>query len=365
MSEDAHGPLAGLRFNPAIPNTMRPEGLVFLATLARLLPEDATIVEAGALYGATAWAMSQNAPASARIHSIDPWDAQAWLSDPWVRDEWMPAQRKADPQFPDLSKAAFLTNVADCPNVTAHQGFAPQDAPETGPIDLFFEDADHVNPTFDANMDHFTKALRPGGILCGDDYWDTWPAVWGGVRRVAAAWNTTAIVRGLVWAMVKPRFDGDDILSRLEAGLGADLRVELMRADGSTTVTGFFGWSLRVIDDAPVIAMVIRPRGTAAAGGAVTVYDLDGRACGGGAFGEVIALPDHPIGSLRVRDALGGSPRDDLIFQTAARTTDGALKLSKHRLFGETAALGRDGGRLVDIRMSANKAIIQSLASQA
>lgn len=165
-----------------------------IAEVAAAVPAGGTIVEVGSLYGLSSWIWAKNAP-SARIVCIDVWKHKPWVNR--VRDEF---------GAPDLSLDAFLHNVRDCPNIQAIRGFSPDCAKDwIDEIDVYFDDATHVNPGLRNNIDFWSQHIRPGGIACGHDYSSRWPDVIHESERLAAVWCTSVSVRGAVWFVTKPR----------------------------------------------------------------------------------------------------------------------------------------------------------------
>lgn len=223
------------KLNLAIPNTMSREGLEFLAEIARRLPKDAVVVEAGSLYGATAWGFSKNAPSGAKVFAIDPWQHESWMD---ALDEKFPG-------CPPLSPDAFRHYTSDCDNVIPVIGYSPNALMHVNDLDLFFEDATHTNPVFSQNIQHFSTVLKPGGVLCGDDYGPMWPDIVQGVIKQSALWKTPFVVRGRVWAMIKPdpeKVGRPDIIDYLsdDRRWGVTLKTRTGR-DYTSSCDGFSG----------------------------------------------------------------------------------------------------------------------------
>jgi predicted O-methyltransferase YrrM len=226
-------PYQDLRFNEAIPNTMARSALYFLAALTRALPPGCRIVEAGSLYGCTSWVLSQNAPAGASVICIDPFE----------HIDWMDSVRERYPDCPPVSREAFQRFTADCGNITIVQGPSPAAYTDPTPVDLFFEDATHKNPVVADNLEHFARLLKPGGILCGDDFSTSFPDVIAEVVKLQAEWRTPLLVRDRVWAMTKPTPDGrNTILDRLQTVLGSDIVVSAGTSGGLRQETSYFAW---------------------------------------------------------------------------------------------------------------------------
>lgn len=341
----------GLLTNAAIPNTMRPDALLFLAFLAKAQPPNALLVEAGALYGSTAWVMSQNAPASARVVSIDPWEHERWMDS--VREEF--------PGAPLLSEHAFRAFTVDCPNVEAVKGYAPDAWAEETPIDLFFEDAAHNADVFAANMARFAAQLKPGGVLCGDDYSMKWAAVREGVHAMSREWNAPFVVRGTIWAMIKPGGAHPDIFAWMAAAYGPDVKTHVMRADGETT-TSHFTWSPGAMTLEP--ALTVRfDRPETAPPFDITLVGMDGERLATGPSDQPLAIPSEPLRAVRIAPPGGGREGvvdQGLSYQAAFLRPDGERRYTKKCLLGDRLALGRFGGRLVDLRVTANPFVLDA-----
>lgn len=171
-------------------------GLQYLGYLAQSVPENGVIVEIGPLFGSSTWVLSKNAPASAKIISIDTWEPQPWID-------------KIEAKFPGchpFSIDAFKHYTSDCPNVEAIQGWSPdvvRDYPFKS-VHMVFDDATHGDPGFTKNIEFFLPLLVEGGILCGDDYASGWPDIVKNVDWIGRAWNQDPEICGRVWSVIKP-----------------------------------------------------------------------------------------------------------------------------------------------------------------
>ncbi|MEO0389894.1 MAG: class I SAM-dependent methyltransferase [Pseudomonadota bacterium] len=246
---------------------MSPEGLIWLAMLAKCLPDKARVVEAGALYGSTAFVFASNAP-SATVYSIDPWQHEAWMDN---------ERSLKFPGAPKLSVHAFKAFTHELDNVVPIQGYAPDAYPGDEAIDLFFEDSTHTDPVFSQNMDRFGGLLKPGGILCGDDFGEAFQDVRQGALRCHKAWGRPAGgVRGLVWAFCKP--GGADLHARIAERFPEVVLMEKTFQSGAAMQTTGFCFGLAAVGD--VLSQVrIAPTYTLEArldGAVVAQSDADG-----------------------------------------------------------------------------------------
>ena len=71
--------IAGCNICRSEPNTMDVDALHILAVLAKELPDGKTIVEVGGLFGCSATNFALNTPKTTKIHTIDPWQHEAWI----------------------------------------------------------------------------------------------------------------------------------------------------------------------------------------------------------------------------------------------------------------------------------------------
>lgn len=246
-----------LKIDFGIPNTMNAEGLIFLAALAKTVPENGQIVEAGSFFGSTAYVFAKNAP-TATIYCVDPWEHEPWMS------KWLGANQ---PKPPNLSIDAFKAYTHGLENIIPIQGYSPDAYTRPYKIDLFFEDSTHTEPVFSQNMKHFGELIKSGGILCGDDFGTAFPDVRDGVLRTHKEWGRPmAGVRGTVWAFSKAGKSplGAQLASFFEEFF--DMIISLEEGDDAHT-TGF-GFAIKKLETAvtkiehpPEIEFVLRHNG--------------------------------------------------------------------------------------------------------
>jgi hypothetical protein len=135
-----------------------------LVKLAQSLSKGATIVEVGCYLGASSAIMANSNP-EVTVHSFDPFDD-------FPHDRFH-KQFLEDAVGPN--KGRSVENIAHSlrmfPNVTLHKGYSPRDFLDwTQPIDLYFEDGLHKDPTFTDNINFWTDKLKVGGILAMHDH---------------------------------------------------------------------------------------------------------------------------------------------------------------------------------------------------
>ena len=179
---------------------MSHKGLEYLARIAASCKPNAKILEAGSLYGCSAWVLSKNASAGSSVYAIDPWEHHGFL----VRFQ------KNNLRVPELSIHAFKAYTHDCENLTAVQGYSPAAASDLDieNLDIVFEDAAHSYDILKENVEYFFPKLNPGGVICGDDYQSSFPGVIKCVDELAESLGIKPEVCGQVWSLRKPLDDG-------------------------------------------------------------------------------------------------------------------------------------------------------------
>lgn len=217
-----------MKINSQIPNTMTPKGLEYLARIASSIKKkNVSIVEAGSLYGCTAWVFSKNADKSVMVYAIDP----------WIHDGFLHEFKTKNHRVPDLSLHAFKAYTNDCHNIKAIQGFSPADIKKEdfGIIDVFFEDACHDYEMLKKNIEHFYPLVNPGGVICGDDY----QAAYGGVIKLVdefcASIGVEPEVCGQVWAIRKPLENQKNhtVYSKVGNVYETEIGVEILTENGA------------------------------------------------------------------------------------------------------------------------------------
>lgn len=76
---------------------------------------------------------------------------------------------------------------------------------EHGEVDLVFIDAMHQNPWVAEDIAYWEPKVRSGGIICGDDYADMFPAVMEESRKLADRLGVPLETPGRkMWIVRKP-----------------------------------------------------------------------------------------------------------------------------------------------------------------
>lgn len=177
--------------NRSIPGQLQEEEMQAIEALATLVPAEGTIVEVGSLLGKSSWIWAKSAPPNVKVCCIDPWELAGKGGNFAVL---------AGAHNQSFSMKQFTTNVSDCPNIVAMQGFSPRDFSNwSEPVDLYFEDSVHTDPIFTENLNFWASRLKPEGILCGHDYHDKFPDVKRGAERLASSFGRSLRIIKTLW----------------------------------------------------------------------------------------------------------------------------------------------------------------------
>jgi predicted O-methyltransferase YrrM len=114
------------------------------------VPSNGTIVEVGSFRGRSAICWAASCDPSVTVYCIDPFEVTEERGDDYE---------------------AFKENTGHLKNVISIRGISPYDIVYPGaPIDIFFLDAAHTNPSDLDNIEYFLPFIKKGGLLCGHDY---------------------------------------------------------------------------------------------------------------------------------------------------------------------------------------------------
>lgn len=163
-----------------------------LASLAEQIPDSGVIVEVGSLFGKTALCLAQAAP-TCSIHCYDLWPGQVVI--PSDGKEYI----NSIDTFKEFTKS--------CKNISPRRISSVADLDYTAnSVDMFFIDASHQNPWDWEYIEYFLQKLKPGGILCGHDYYENhWQDVVENVRRLEIMLNkpvTLYPADGSIWSFI-------------------------------------------------------------------------------------------------------------------------------------------------------------------
>lgn len=186
-------------YDNSIPGQVSEFQLQAIEAVASLIPEGGQFVEVGALFGRSSYCWAKSVPASASVYSIDPWEGNDG-----VRSlEAAHGITYGIEQFREYTK--------DCPNLKPLQGYSPNDFTDwSQPLDGYYEDAVHTNPILRQNLDFWVSHLKPGGVVCGDDYRPRFTDVVCEVRNLARKLDRDLFRVDFFWCLL-PRFGGPEI----------------------------------------------------------------------------------------------------------------------------------------------------------
>jgi hypothetical protein len=125
--------------------------------------------------------------------------------DPWQRAKWIVRQVERPQSAPPFGREAFESFTADCKNLVMLQGHSPNVVQGWNlPVDLYFEDAVHTDPTLQRNIAFWTSRLKPGGIACGHDYCPRYPDVVSAADTLARTFGKALEIVDTLWSVTKP-----------------------------------------------------------------------------------------------------------------------------------------------------------------
>lgn len=147
-----------------------------LIVLARLAQNCQHIIEVGAYQGRSTRAMIDNAPWNMRMIVVDLWDYK---------------YKGGRVTMQDFS--VFLGNTRDVRNrITTYRmrsEFAPHHIERIDGLhfaDLVYIDGGHEYETVQHDIEKYRQFVKPGGMMCGDDYHKSWLGV---MKAVNAAFD--------------------------------------------------------------------------------------------------------------------------------------------------------------------------------
>jgi hypothetical protein len=160
-------------YNIDIPGWMTITELQDIETLAQMVPEHGTVVEVGSLFGRSSYAFHESMPETAKLYCIDWWggDDPAWpyTIPPFDTDApWSPCGM-------GLNYENFQKYTSDLERIVAIKGKSPyvfdvNGGWQYGTVDLFFLDANHVNPDDWDSIKFWLPLMNAGGIFAGHDH---------------------------------------------------------------------------------------------------------------------------------------------------------------------------------------------------
>lgn len=151
-------------------------------------------LEVGSWTGSSALAVASCS--NVEIHCVDHWEGQAdsadYLSKLITRDRITPKQ----------AFQIFKQNIATSwANIIAHRDCSTSVAATwQKKLDIVFLDGGHLEEEVEADVNAWLPHIRPGGILCGHDYSNTFP----GVQRVVDRLVPDGVIGDIWYKRIKP-----------------------------------------------------------------------------------------------------------------------------------------------------------------
>lgn len=157
---------------------MDPADLEVLASLAAAVDPDGVIVEAGSWLGQSTRTLAVHARCP--VYALDLW---AWMPKSYSG----PASDKVDLAGDPYEQ--FAANVSDLANVVPLRRRSSGGVWKYGAPDVAFIDAMHQNPWVMEDLAYWSDLVKPGGVICGDDYSPRFPAVQSEAQALADRLN--------------------------------------------------------------------------------------------------------------------------------------------------------------------------------
>lgn len=180
--------------NSPIPGWMAAPDLKVMADLAARIPENGAIVEVGSWLGQSTYTWATSTKAT--VYAIDLWK---WMPKEYCGPGHERVNLAGDPF------AQFHANVGHLPNVVPMRRNSSGGVWDQGPIDLVFIDAMHQNPWVGEDVRYWEEHVKPGGVICGDDYSPRFPAVMEEAQACACRHNVSLELPGQkFWLVRKP-----------------------------------------------------------------------------------------------------------------------------------------------------------------
>ena len=176
-----------------------------LYNLAKAVPENGIIVEVGSLFGRTAVALAEGAVSSTKIYCIDYFDE--FINDHFAGQSFYNTGPQWEVGKIYNRKDEFQKYTKEYANIIPLQLSSRTSSiyhPYKGePIDLFFLDASHKNPSDIMNIMYFRTFLKPNAVICGHDYALMFPDVIKNVKFLEQLYKTPVIryANSSMWAI--------------------------------------------------------------------------------------------------------------------------------------------------------------------
>lgn len=143
-----------------------------VATWAKEVPANGVIVEVGSFFGKSSVGWATACDPTVTVYCIDRFEE---LSIEFIQSlpKNIPINNGKYNPF-----EVFKNNTKDIKNIYPIKASSIKELPNIfDKIDIFFIDAEHKNPSDIEYILHFTKFIKPGGLICGHDLGTTFPDV--------------------------------------------------------------------------------------------------------------------------------------------------------------------------------------------
>ena len=173
--------------------------LAVIERWAYSVPENGVIVEIGTFFGRSAVCWAMTAHKSVKIYCGDVWPDSLVLNYNYKMPWYAP---KANCNYNLWND--FKDNTKDFSNIIPMRGLCPSEITYPGdPIDIFFLDAAHTNPSDWENIEYFLQFMKPTGMICGHDYNTSWPDVIENVHKLENLLKKKAKIysNGWLWSI--------------------------------------------------------------------------------------------------------------------------------------------------------------------
>lgn len=142
-----------------------------------------SVAELGVRDGRTFIYLANQCPNLISLLGVDTWGLNGIGPPDWPHETNLKKVRHACRGFP------YVRLIRDTTERAA------EEIPDRS-LDLVFIDADHTTPAVESDIRRWLSKIRPGGLLCGDDY--HWPSVSKAVHFVLGAENISTAPDGLI-----------------------------------------------------------------------------------------------------------------------------------------------------------------------
>lgn len=170
------------KINTSIPGWNGSEILYKLAEYASKVPENGHILELGALFGRSTYALGHNKHESVRLYVFELWPT-LFLDNHKVIDyhdgrcsmeylTMIKSKYKSDPdrlEGDDFYKL-WQHFTSEIPNLHSYIGRTTDPNDNYPMMDLIFHDAGHTAKDLQEDLSHWLPKLKPDGIIIIDDY---------------------------------------------------------------------------------------------------------------------------------------------------------------------------------------------------